>query len=390
MIICLFTSSVVTPFTIFFTPGKRIRKLAELDPPEFKSPVSVTVEGKVGEPLTVCIVDERTGEIGVADSRALGLLEQATGSALNDISISKAIGTLGNTEYSISCINMDSLVDGVWCPLSWIKDTRRRAIENLSNDPDDSTEDKSISDKQSTSARATYNDDFFVVDQLLDEIASAGKTSRSTQSFPRVSVLARSFEQVDAICSFIENNSNDKEPRVSEVIIDFLEIEGIRSAVSRIREAKDKSHQNIRIVVASPRIIKPGEEGIWKTLLKQSLDAILVRSTGLLYRLTQLGGTGQQLSIQSLSTEGDVEVTTVTLPELIGDFSLNAANAITAHELLQAGLSRITAAYDLSAHAITELATLLGKSAQHLEVVVHQHMPIFHTEHCVCKSLKMI
>ena len=373
MIICLFTSSVVTPFTIFFTPGKRIRKLAELDPPEFKSPVSVTVEGKVGEPLTVRIVDERTGEIGVADSRALGLLEQATGSALNDISISKAIGTLGNTEYSISCINMDSLVDGVWCPLSWIKDTRRRAIENLSND-----------------ARATYNDDFFVVDQLLDEIASAGKTSRSTQSFPRVSVLARSFEQVDAICSFIENNSNDKEPRVSEVIIDFLEIEGIRSAVSRIREAKDKSHQNIRIVVASPRIIKPGEEGIWKTLLKQSPDAILVRSTGLLYRLTQLGGTGQQLSIQSLSTEGDVEVTTVTLPELIGDFSLNAANAITANELLQACLSRITAAYDLSADAITEFATLLGKSAQHLEVVVHQHMPIFHTEHCVCKSLKMI
>jgi putative protease len=177
---------------------------------------------------------------------------------------------------------------------------------------------------------------------------------------------------------------------VSEVIIDFLEIEGIRSAVSRIREAKDKSHQNIRIVVASPRIIKPGEEGIWKTLLKQSPDAILERSTGLFYRLTQLGGTGQQLSIQSLSTEGDVEVTTVTLPELIGDFSLNAANAITAHELLQAGLSRITAAYDLSAHAITELATLLGKSAQHLEVVVHQHMPIFHTEHCVCKSLKMI
>lgn len=73
----------------------------------------------------------------------------------------------------------------------------------------------------------------------------------------------------------------------------------------------------------------------------------------------------------------------VTIPELIGDFSLNAANAITAHELLQAGLSRITAAYDLSANAMTELATILGENASQLEVVVHQHMPIFHTEHCV-------
>jgi len=29
------------------------------------------------------------------------------------------------------------------------------------------------------------------------------------------------------------------------------------------------------------------------------------------------------------------------------------------------------------------MATILGKTAQRLEVVVHQHMPIFHTEHCV-------
>jgi hypothetical protein len=34
-------------------------------------------------------------------------------------------------------------------------------------------------------------------------------------------------------------------------------------------------------------------------------------------------------------------------------------------------------------NAITELATLLGKRASQLEVVLHTHMPIFHTEHCV-------
>jgi putative protease len=361
-----------------------MRKLATLEPPKFKSPVQVIIEGKVGQPLTVSIIDERSGKTGVADSEEMGLLEQAKGSALNEESIFKAVGTLGNTEYSISSIDLDALDDGVWCPMSWVKDARRRAIENLSNILADMPDDKSMNSKQSTSTKMS-NDDF-VVDQLLDEIAGSDiAAGRGIQSSPRLSVLARNFEQVDAICtSIIENNSNDIEPRVSEIIVDFLEIEGIRSAVSRVRDANDKSNKNIRIVVASPRIIKPGEEGIWRTLLKQGPDAILVRSTGLLHRLTQLGGTGQRLSIQS--TEGDTtEVTTVTIPELIGDFSLNAANAITAHELLQAGLSRVTAAYDLSAHAITELATLLGKSAQHLEVVVHQHMPIFHTEHCVCE-----
>lgn len=124
---------------------------------------------------------------------------------------------------------------------------------------------------------------------------------------------------------------------------------------------------------------QPGEEGIWRTLLKTQPDALLIRSTGLLHRLTQLGGAGQQFTIKESG-----EAVEVTIPELIGDFSLNAANAISAYELLQSGLSRITAAYDLSANAITELGSLLGKNmASKLDVVVHQHMPIFHTEHCV-------
>ena len=39
---------------------------------------------------------------------------------------------------------------------------------------------------------------------------------------------------------------------ISEIIVDFLEIDGIRNAVSRIREVKT----DLRVVVASPRIIK--------------------------------------------------------------------------------------------------------------------------------------
>ena len=353
-----------------------MRRLADLEPPKFKSSAKVVVGGKVGKPLTIRIIDERSGKVGVADSSEMGVLEEATGSALSAKSIGKAVGTLGGSEFSLSALDLDSLDDAVWCPISWIKDVRRRALENLRENTSDSSDVIFKNDKRYPMTPSSHYES--VVDRLLDEITKSSDSVGATIP-PKISVLARTYEQVGSICTMIETNVNLSSIGISEIIVDFLEIEGIKSAVSRIREAKGRSSCDLRIVVASPRIIKPGEEGIWRTLLKQNPDALLVRSTGLLHRLTQLGGTGKQLTVQS--AEG--KTIEITIPELIGDFSLNAANAITAHELLQSGLSRITAAYDLSSNAITELATILGKTAQRLEVVVHQHMPIFHTEHCV-------
>eukprot|EP01082_Thalassiosira_pseudonana_P015769 g13678.t1 g13678 contig9:189863-191704(+) len=50
--------------------GKRMRRLAELDPP--RSPAKVFVVGKIGEPLTVTIVDERSGIVGEASTLEFG------------------------------------------------------------------------------------------------------------------------------------------------------------------------------------------------------------------------------------------------------------------------------------------------------------------------------
>eukprot|EP00571_Detonula_confervacea_P000488 CAMPEP_0172316690 /NCGR_PEP_ID=MMETSP1058-20130122/29104_1 /TAXON_ID=83371 /ORGANISM="Detonula confervacea, Strain CCMP 353" /LENGTH=1112 /DNA_ID=CAMNT_0013031057 /DNA_START=45 /DNA_END=3380 /DNA_ORIENTATION=- len=357
--------------------GKRMRRLAELNPP--RSPAKVTVEGRIGEPLTVRIIDEISGKVGVASSLEMGVLEEATGSAINAKSITKAIGTLGNSRWGLSGeLDLSQLEGGLWCPMSWVKDTRRRALESLEDSLGNAND---IPTTHEVPAPSTVNDEA-VVDLLLDKLSSGTSTSQEKPTtHTKLSILARNYDQVDAICTMIENmDDNCDEAGISEVIVDFLEIDGIRAAVSRIREVKARSSHDLRVVVASPRIIKPGEEGIWRTLLKTNPDGILVRSTGLLYRLTQLGGAGKKVSIKSMEAGESIEV---TIPELIGDFSLNAANAISAYELLQSGLSRITAAYDLNANAVTELATLLGKKASQLEVVVHQHMPIFHTEHCV-------
>ena len=73
-------------------------------------------------------------------------------------------------------------------------------------------------------------------------------------------------------------------------------------------------------------------------------------------------------------------------PNLIGDFSLNAANAISAWKYLDMGLASITPTYDLNNQQISDLAQWVPASA--IEAIAYSHLPVFHTEHCVfCRFL---
>lgn len=84
-----------------------------------------------------------------------------------------------------------------------------------------------------------------------------------------------------------------------------------------------------------------------------------------------------------------------TIPALRGDFSLNIANAIAAGIFLENGLERVAPTHDLNADQIVDLAKQLqlngdndGNGVQSLECILHQHLAIFHTEHCVfCRFL---
>ncbi|MDB4507242.1 U32 family peptidase, partial [Akkermansiaceae bacterium] len=67
---------------------------------------------------------------------------------------------------------------------------------------------------------------------------------------------------------------------------------------------------------------------------------------------------------------------------LIGDFSLNVANPLTAKLLMESGgFENLTISYDLNEGQVGEM--LAGTPADWLELTVHQHMPMFHMEHCV-------
>jgi putative protease len=64
-----------------------------------------------------------------------------------------------------------------------------------------------------------------------------------------------------------------------------------------------------------------------------------------------------------------------------GDFSLNVTNELTAAFFIEEGLSRVTVSYDLNREQV--LALVAATPPEWLEVVIHQHMPMFHMEHCV-------
>jgi putative protease len=64
-----------------------------------------------------------------------------------------------------------------------------------------------------------------------------------------------------------------------------------------------------------------------------------------------------------------------------GDFSLNTANPESVALWKQFGMQHSTVSYDLNA---TQLADLLSSGCGgELELTLHQHIPMFHTEHCV-------
>src|SRR5262249_53549005 len=139
---------------------------------------------------------------------------------------------------------------------------------------------------------------------------------------------------------------------------DYLDLYGLRPAVEGVQSA------DITARVASPRVLKPDEQRIVGFLLGLECD-ILVRSSGLLRALTDSGRAASPC---------------------IGHFSLNAANALTARAFLDIGIQRLTPTHDLNAAQIADLSRAVG--ADKLEVIAYQHLPVFHTEHCVfCRFL---
>jgi putative protease len=161
-----------------------------------------------------------------------------------------------------------------------------------------------------------------------------------------LAVLARSMAQLEAALAFA----------LPVIYCEFEDPKKYREAVARFRAAQRPGGPPSDIFVAPPRIFKTGEEWIQEQVRSCQADGWLVRN----YDDLRFFAGGRR----------------------VGDFSLNVANGLTADYFKNhAGLERLTASYDLN---ILQLEALLQSAPpEWFEITLHQHIPMFHMEHCV-------
>jgi U32 family peptidase len=245
---------------------------------------------------------------------------------------------LGDTPFEIGSVQND-LPAGVMMPKSVLNDLRRQSIAKL----------------EECRARKSQR---IINPNALAELRREVRRGESLEpgSTPKMLVLARTMEQLEAVLAW---SAGAGQLRPAMVYCDFEDLRRYREAVEKARVAK------MPIGLASLRVIKPGEEGLLAMIAKAQPDAVLVRNLAAVeYFREETRGSGMQL---------------------VGDFSLNVANELTAELFAREGLERLTPSYDLNWE---QLAAMLGQiDAGLFEIVVHQHMPMFHMEHCVFAAM---
>jgi putative protease len=297
---------------------KAARPYVEATTPLRKQAVDVRVVAREGELL----VAEWTVGRTTVEVRSAEPLGTAKNRGLDEEYLRAQLGRLGNTPYELA--GLELTVEGApFAASSMLNQLRREAVEKLQT-------------AQSAPSRPRSSE------RPLPSSGAATVRERPVT----LHLLVRTPEQLDAAI----------ELRPATITLDYLDLYGLKPSIDRVRSA------GLAPRVASPRVLKPGEERILDFLLSCGCP-ILVRSTGLLHALRDRPHA-----------------------ELAGDFSLNAANALTAGELFDLGLDFLTPTHDLNAVQVADLARDSG--ADRIEAIVYQHLPVFHTEHCVfCRFL---
>jgi len=302
--------------------SKAAKPFTQANNPVQKQVINVTVTAYEGQPLSIHWQLDKSSEIHttVIHDEPLG---RANKRPVTAEYLHQQLSRLGNTAYELDTLTAD-IGGQPFIPSSVLNRLRQEAIEDLEA-------------QQSTAKNIDTLAPLDVLENALSNVEhSTGDTSEA-----QLHLLVRTPEQLDAAI----------ELKPASITLDYLELYGLRPAVERVKGA------GIEVRVASPRILKPQEQRVVNFLLRLDCD-LLVRSGGL---LEALQGRFQH--------------------KVIGDFSLNVANQLSADTFFKLGVQTITPTHDLNAGQICQLAEDIG--GHRTEVVAYHHLPVFHTEHCV-------
>lgn len=286
-------------------------------------PIDIRVEGQAGAPLRLlCEGHEVVSSM---------ILEVAESRPLQEEILRDKLGRLGGTEYTLG--GLENAIEGdVMLPVSALNRLRRSLVERLDQ-----------AQKQRAEAAPQEEEVIPQLQALLPSMEEQPITP--TKSTPESIILCRTKAQIEAALAFA--------PDV--LYIDFEDIRRYKETVSWLRDERP----GLTLVLATPRIQKAAEATFFKIIERAAPDGVLIRNLG---------------AMSFFSHRDDLA--------LIGDFSLNVANGLSARLLHEhTPLSRLTVSYDLNIAQV--LSLLQSAPPSWFELTLHQHMPMFHMEHCV-------
>ena len=313
---------------------KRLRQSFAGDVPRFQRPIEIEAHGLVGKPLAVIARDESGNVAKVESAMPLAKAEKLplTGEKLRD-----QLGRLGGTPFKLG--ELKNLLSGeVLLPVSELNRLRREFVVELER-------------LRSQPKRWTLN----VGQASRLSLTSKPDNGDRRDACPTLIVLVRNLAQLEAAlkCGVTTIYCEFEDPKkYREAVTTFHTARGCCDSASRITHHASSPG----MFVAPPRIFKMGDDWILNQVRSCNADGYLVRN------------------YDHLKFFADTR--------RVGDFSLNVANRVTADYFKNHfGLERVTASYDLN---VTQLDELLSAAPpEWFEITIHQHMPMFHMEHCV-------
>jgi U32 family peptidase len=317
---------------------RRIRQTFSSQQPHFQRPIFMEAHGSAGRPLTLIAQDDEGHLARLESAMSLALAEKQpfTAERLRD-----QLGRLGGTPFTLGGLKV-CLEGDVILPVSELNRLRRTAVARLE-------------ELRAQPMRWTLNPRPHVGARTLLSAHPPGsptladKSVRAPSAAAELVVLVRNLEQFEAALR----------SGIQTLYCDFEDPKKYREAVTRFRERRETAAHHTApsaILVAPPRITKMGEEWMLEQVRSSEADGYLVRN----YDQIRFFAESRRL----------------------GDFSLNVANPLAAeHFIHECGLERVTASYDLNAEQLEEL--LRAAPPAWFEITIHQHIPMFHMEHCL-------
>lgn len=317
--------------------NKRLKASYQSADTKRRVPLSIQMSVAAGSSITLKAFADNTA---VVELQSEHVVEEARKHPITLEVLQQQLGRLGGTVYQLDEVVAD-ISGNPMVPLSVLGAIRRQLIEAL--------ESTGVASAREVSKQP-------VLVKMQAALTERRNQSVNSHSFG-LNLLCRTLSQLDTLLDVVQDADGNGEPDLvhERIYVDFADIREYSAAIQKGRE------RGVLVYPATPRIQKPGELGLFRLMSKQAPEGVLVRNlAGLKYFQEQ------------------------QIPTVV-DFSLNITNELTAEWFSKRGAQRMTPSYDLNRDQLLDLVRVIP--SEWLEVVVHQHMPMFHMEHCVFCSV---